>query len=145
MIIGLIEKKFMTIKQILEEVNEIFSVFDDPKEKFVQLMDMAKESEGLTDSEKNEKNKIYGCTSQAWVLATKDKDETFYFRTDSDAMIVRGLLTILVKIFNGQTANEIQSVNGTMILNSIGLSGTVTNQRTNGFSSAVEKIHGLVS
>ena len=75
----------------------------------------------------------------------KQEDRTFYFRTDSDAMIVKGLLTLLVKIFSGQTAAEIRSVDGTMILNSIGLVGAVTSQRTTGFSSAVEKIQGLVS
>ena len=130
----------MTIQDTLQELNKLFSIFEDPKEKFIQLMDMAKESEGLSESERTEENKVYGCTSQAWVLMDKQEDRTFYFRTDSDAMIVKGLLTLLVKIFNGQTASEIRSVDGSVILNSIGLLGAVSNQRTNGFSSAVEKI-----
>ena len=111
----------MTIQDTLQELNELFSIFEDPKEKFIQLMDMAKESEGLSESERTEENKVYGCTSQAWVLMDKQEDRTFYFRTDSDAMIVKGLLTLLVKIFNGQTASEIRSVDGSVILNSIGL------------------------
>ena len=135
----------MTIQETLQELNELFSIFDDPKEKFIQLMDMAKESEGLSESEKTEKNKVYGCTSQAWVLADKQENNAFHFRADSDAMIVKGLLTLLVKIFNGQTASEIRSVDGSVILNSIGLLGAVSNQRTNGFSSAVEKIRQLAS
>ncbi|MEE3204651.1 MAG: SufE family protein, partial [Candidatus Neomarinimicrobiota bacterium] len=125
----------MTIQDTLQELNKLFSIFEDPKEKFIQLMDMAKESEGLSESERTEENKVYGCTSQAWVLMDKQEDRTFYFRTDSDAMIVKGLLTLLVKIFNGQTASEIRSVDGSVILNSIGLLGAVSNQRTNGFSS----------
>ena len=135
----------MTIQDTLQELNELFSIFENPKEKFIQLMDMAKESEGLSESERTEENKVYGCTSQAWVLMDKQEDSTFYFRTDSDAMIVKGLLTLLVKIFNGQTASEIRSVDGSVILNSIGLLGAVSNQRTNGFSSAVEKIRQLAS
>ena len=135
----------MTIQNTLQELNELFSIFDDPKEKFIQLMDMAKESEGLSESERTEENKVYGCTSQAWVLMDKQEDRTFYFRTDSDAMIVKGLLTLLVKIFNGQTAPEIRSVDGSVILNSIGLLGAVSNQPTNGFASAVEKIQQLAS
>ena len=99
----------------------------------------------IPESERTEENKLYGCTSQAWVLIDKQEDRTFYFRTDSDAMIVKGLLTLLVKIFNGQTASEIRSVDGSVILNSIGLLGAVSNQRTNGFSSAVEKIQQLAS
>jgi len=135
----------MIIQETLQELNELFSIFDSQKDKFVQLMDMAKESEGLSESEKIEKNKVYGCTSQAWILVDEHKDNTFHFRVDSDAMIVKGLLILLTKIFNGQKANEIKSIDGKMILNSIGLMGEVTNQRTNGFSSSVEKIHGLVS
>ena len=135
----------MTIQDTLQELNELFSIFENPKEKFIQLMDMAKESEGLSESEKTEKNKVYGCTSQAWVLADKQENNAFHFRADSDAMIVKGLLTLLVKIFSGQTAAEIRSVDGSLILNSIGLMGSVTSQRTTGFSSAVEKIQGLVS
>jgi sulfur transfer protein SufE len=59
-------------------------------------------------------------------------------------MIVKGLLVLLENIFNQQPVNEILSVNSVDILNSIGLDGAVTSQRTNGFSSAVEKIQGLV-
>ena len=58
----------MTIQDTLQELNELFSIFENPKEKFIQLMDMAKESEGLSESERTEENKVYGCTSQAWVL-----------------------------------------------------------------------------
>ena len=134
----------MTIQDTLQELNELFSIFENPKEKFIQLMDMAKESEGLSESERTEKNKVYGCTSQAWVLMDKQEDRTFYFRTDSDAMIVKGLLVLLEKIFNGKPVDEILSVNSTDILNSVGLDGAITSQRTNGFSNAVEKIQGIV-
>jgi|TARA_B100000959_G_C14470945_1_gene415046 cysteine desulfuration protein SufE len=135
----------VSIQGTLQELNELFAIFDDPKDKFVQLMDMAKESEGLLESERTEENKVYGCASQAWVLADKRENNTFHFRVDSDAMIVKGLLTLLVKIFSGQTTAEIRSVDGTMILNSIGLLGSVSHQRTNGFASAIEKIQELVS
>lgn len=134
----------MTVQETLQDLNDLFSIFDNPKDKFIQLMDMAKESGGLTESEKTEKNKIYGCTSQAWVVADRDNHSTFTFRTDSDAMIVKGLLILLEKIFSDKPVNEILSVDSTDILNSVGLDGAVTSQRTNGFSSAVEKIKGIV-
>jgi len=134
----------MTIQETLQDLNDLFSIFDNPKDKFIQLMDMAKESEGLPDSEKTENNMIYGCTSQAWVVGDCDDNSTFIFRTESDAMIVKGLLVLLEKIFNGKPVDEILSVNSTDILNSVGLDGAITSQRTNGFSSAVEKIQGIV-
>ena len=134
----------MTVQKTLQDLNDLFSVFDNPKDKFIQLMDMAKESEGLPDSEKTDYNKIYGCTSQAWVVGDRGDNLTFIFRTESDAMIVKGLLVLLEKIFSGKPVDEILSVSSADILNSVGLDGAVTSQRTNGFSSAVEKIQGIV-
>lgn len=131
----------MNIQQQLTSLRELFMLFEDPKDKFVQLMDMAKESEHLKDNEKIEKNKINGCTSRAWVVTEQNSDDTYTFRTDSDSLIVKGLLTILEQIFSGQTADNILSINSSDILYSIGLDKTITSQRTNGFSSAVQKIH----
>ena len=131
----------MNMQQQLTSLRELFMLFEDPKDKFVQLMDMAKESEHLKENEKVEKNKINGCTSRAWVVAEQNSDDTYTFRTDSDSLIVKGLLTILEQIFSGQTADNILSINSSDILYSIGLDKTITSQRTNGFSSAVQKIH----
>ena len=131
----------MNIQQQLTSLRELFMLFEDPKDKFVQLMDMAKESEHLKENEKIEKNKINGCTSRAWVVTEQNSNDTYTFRTDSDSLIVKGLLTILEQIFSGQTADNILSINSSDILYSIGLDKTITSQRTNGFSSAVQKIH----
>ena len=131
----------MNMQQQLTSLRELFILFEDPKDKFVQLMDMAKESEQLKENEKVEQNKINGCTSRAWVVAEQNGDDTYTFRTDSDSLIVKGLLTILEKVFSGQTADNILSINSSDILYSIGLDKTITSQRTNGFSSAVQKIH----
>tara|TARA_B000000565_G_scaffold227667_1_gene184475 strand:- start:277 stop:678 length:402 start_codon:yes stop_codon:yes gene_type:complete len=129
------------MQQQLTSLRELFMLFEDPKDKFVQLMDMAKESEQLKENEKVEQNKINGCTSRAWVVTEQNSDDTYTFRTDSDSLIVKGLLTILEQIFSGQTADNILSINSSDILYSIGLDKTITSQRTNGFSSAVQKIH----
>ena len=134
----------MSFKNILIDLREIFELFEDPKDKFIQLMDMGKESNVLDVSDKIDKNKIIGCTSQAWVLVTKNKDKTFSIKTDSDSQIVKGLLSILEKIFQGQTAEKILEMTSQEILASIGLEGSVSSQRTNGFSSAVKKIQGIV-
>jgi len=134
----------MTIQEKLKSLNELFSMFEDRKDQFVQLMDMAKESGVLSENEKIDKNKIYGCTSQAWVISKKNEDHTYTFRTDSDAMIVKGLLTLLENIFNGQKAIDICSYDSQIILKEIGLEGTISSQRTNGFSNAVEKIKSII-
>ena len=134
----------MTFKKKLNDLREIFELFEDPKDKFIQLMDMAKESKVLDLSDRVDKNKIIGCTSQAWVLVTENKDKTFSIKTDSDSQIVKGLLSILEKIFQNQSAENILTMTSQEILTSIGLEGSVSSQRTNGFSSAVKKIQGIV-
>ena len=131
----------MNMQQQLTSLRDLFMLFEDPKDKFVQLMDMAKESEQLKANEKVEQNKINGCTSRAWVVTEQNGDDTYTFRTDSDSLIVKGLLTILEQVFSGQSADNILSINSSDILYSIGLDKTITSQRTNGFSSAVQKIH----
>ena len=131
----------MNMQQQLTSLRELFMLFEDPKDKFVQLMDMAKESGQLKENEKVEQNKINGCTSRAWVVIEQNGDNTYTFRTDSDSLIVKGLLTILEQVFSGQSADNILSINSSDILYSIGLDKTITSQRTNGFSSAVQKIH----
>ena len=84
-----------------------------------------------------------GCLAQVWLKSYK-KDNKNYFEGDSDALIVKGLLQILEKVFNNKTSDEILSVDSQYILHSIGLEGSVTSQRNNGFASAVEKIHKLI-
>ena len=128
----------------LKELKELFEIFEDPKDKFIQLMDMAKESTIYKKSDRNEKNKITGCTSQAWVVVKKNNNDTFSISADSDSQIVKGLLSILEIIFQNQRSKDILSMSSDEILAFIGLDGSVSSQRTNGFSSAVKKIQGIV-
>jgi cysteine desulfuration protein SufE len=132
----------MKINNTLNEIEELFSIFDDPKDRFAQLMDIAKDSEGIADSERTEKAKVSGCTSQAWVICDK-RDNNYFFKCDSDALIVKGLLALLCKIYSGHESKEIQAVSHADILKTIGLSGLISLQRTNGFASAVTKIHEM--
>ena len=134
----------MAFKDKLNDLRDLFELFEDPKDKFIQLMDMAKESKVLDLSDRVDKNKIIGCTSQAWVLVTENKDKTFSIKTDSDSQIVKGLLSILETIFQNQPAENILTMTSQEILTSIGLEGSVSSQRTNGFSSALKKIQGIV-
>ena len=135
--------KGTSIEQELDNLYDLFSIFDDRKDQFIQIMDMAKESNSLSDEYKTDSNKISGCTSQAWVISKKNEDETYNFYTDSDSLIVKGLLSILGTIFNGQNVNDIQKYNSEIILEKLGLKNVISSQRTNGFSNAVEKIKKL--
>ena len=135
-----------TIQEMLTLIKDEFSIFNEPQEKYVLLVDLAKKSSGLPPEKRTDKNKVNGCISQAWIIADKETDNTYNFQTDSDAMIVKGLLFILQRLFNGQRKEDIVSIDGQNILDHIGLEGTISNQRTNGFGAAINKIqHELVA
>jgi len=74
----------------------------------------------------------------------KNNDDTFSISTDSDSQIVKGLLSVLEKIFQNEQSKDILSMSSEEILSYIGLKGSVSSQRTNGFYSAVTKIQGIV-
>jgi len=135
-----------TIQDTMTLIKDEFSIFNEPQEKYVLLVDLAKKSSGLPSEKQTDKNKVNGCISQAWIIADKQTDDTYNFQTDSDAMIVKGLLFILQRLFNGQRKEDIVSIDGQNILDHIGLEGTISNQRTNGFGAAINKIqHELVA
>ncbi len=124
----------------MTEIKNEFLLFPDTRDKYVYLVDLGKESPGLDKIYHKEAYRIPGCTSQAWVVSKKDSENRFVFHTDSDAMIVKGLLYLLERLFNGHTQKEIDAVNGPKLIEDIGLGGTISSQRTNGFLGAIEKI-----
>ena len=129
-----------SIQQTAEEISADFEILPDPKDKFVQLLDLGKQSSGLPSELKIEQNKIYGCMSQAWVVCTKQPDLTFVFQTDSDALIVKGLLRLLELVLNNRLPGEIKIMEAESLLDSLGLGHSITSQRTHGFASALHKI-----
>ena len=129
----------MTLDKKINELNEMFSVFDNPMDKYSQIIELGKNNPGLLNEDKNDKNKISGFTSLACVITTKNNNN-FYISIDSDTFIVKGLLNILKIIIDGQTEKDILKLDIQNILNTIGLKNALTSQRTNGFSSALNKI-----
>ena len=129
----------MSIDLKIKKINEMFSVFDNPMDKYTQIIELGKKNTGLQSKDKNNTNRLYGCASEAWVKITK-KNNKFFIHTDSDTFIVKGLLNILTFILNGSTKNEIFNIEIHDILLNIGLEDSITSQRTNGFLSALDKI-----
>ena len=128
-----------SIIETLNSIKDEFSVFNDPRDKYIFLVDLAKDLGGLREEQKVEANRIHGCTSQAWVTCKKNNSK-YFFKTDSDAMIVRGLLSLIERSFNDHTKEEILNIDGSQFLDSVGLGRSISSQRTNGFSNAINKI-----
>ena len=127
------------INATMESIRDEFSLFTHPHDKYVLLVDMANDTAGLAPEHRIDNNKILGCTSQSWIVKEKSGD-TFSFRTDSDAMIVKGLLSLIERVLNNRTKEEILTLDGSKFLTSIGLGTAISSQRTNGFSNAIRKI-----
>ena len=129
----------MSIDSKIKKMNEMFSIFDNDMDKYTQIIELGKKNKGLPIKDKNNQNRIYGCTSMAWVKVYKNND-IYSIKTDSDTFIVKGLLNILEYIINDSSKNEIFNLNIQNILQNIGLDNSITSQRTNGFLSALDKI-----
>ena len=128
----------MTIDEKMEEISETFD-FLEGLEKMEYVVDMAKKSPGLDPIDKNETSKISGCMSETWV-AVEGKPESIFIRSDSEAQIVKGMLYLLAQSINGHSKDEILALGEQNVLNKLGLGGSITNRRMNGFASAVLKI-----
>ena len=74
----------MSIEKTLNEIKDLFDIFDDPKDKLSQLMDIAKDYDGIPEDQRSDQLKIPGCTSQAWIISKK-KGDNYFFVCDSDA------------------------------------------------------------
>ena len=124
----------------LKEIKDMFSLFSDPLDMYAQLVDVGKGAHNMDDNEKTDKNIMKGCTSKAWMIISKSSNNNYIIRTDSDSHIVSGLLYLFSLSINNQSKSFINGLDGIEILNSIGLDGKITSQRTNGFLSAVQTL-----
>lgn len=131
----------MTIDELLEE----FDFLDDWEDRCEYLIDLGMELSRLPDDEKIEANRVHGCQSNVWMIIDvgADGEPTVDLRADSDAMIVRGLIVVLLTIFSGRSAREILSTNVKGIFNRLGLDRHLSTTRRNGLYSMVKRIHGV--
>ena len=129
----------MSISKRMDEIKNIFSIFDDPLDKYTEIIEFGKKNDSFDITYKSDLYKIPGCASLAWVYVKKNKSK-YKIYTNSEAFIVKGLLSILEYIINDSTKNEIFNLSITEILSEIGLDKSITSQRTNGFLNALNKI-----
>ncbi|MGI6322665.1 MAG: SufE family protein [Bacteroidales bacterium] len=128
----------MTIDKIQEEIVESFSAFDDWMEKYNLLIDLGKELPVLDPKHKTKDFLIEGCQSKVW-LYPEYNGNTITFKADSDALITKGIVSLLIKVFSGRTPEEIISAELNFI-DRIGLRQNLSPTRANGLFSMVRQI-----
>ncbi len=128
----------LTIQETEDEIVDEFSLFDNWEDKYEYIIDLGKKLEPLDPKFKVEENKIKGCQSQVWLVADEQNGRIF-FKADSDAVIVRGLVSMLIRVLSGHTPQEIIDAKLDFI-NKIGMTTHLAQTRSNGLLSMVKQM-----
>lgn len=127
-----------TINELQDEVIEEFSDFDDWMDKYQLLIDLGNEQEPLDEKYKTEQNLINGCQSRVWLQADME-DGNVVFQAESDALIVKGIIALLIKVVSGHTPDEILN-SDLYFIEKIGLKEHLSPTRSNGLLAMVKQM-----
>lgn len=124
-----------SIQNIEEEVINEFAVFDDWTDKYEYIIDMGKSLAPLEEIYKKDENKVTGCQSQVW-LSAEMKDGNIYYKADSDAIITKGLIALLIRVLSGQKPEDVMDAK-LGFLDKIGMKEHLSPTRSNGLMSMI--------
>lgn len=127
-----------TINEIQDEIVEEFSELDDWMDRYQLLIDIGSEQEPLPDSDKTEQNIIEGCQSRVW-LVCDEHDGRLGFRAESDALIVKGIVTLLIRVLSDHTPDEILNAD-LYFIEKIGLREHLSPTRSNGLLAMLRQM-----
>ncbi|MDD7251299.1 MAG: SufE family protein [Prevotellaceae bacterium] len=127
-----------TINEAQDEIIDEFSEVDDWMDRYQMLIDLGNEQQPLPAADKVESNLIAGCQSRLW-LVCEEKDGRLHFRAESDALIVKGIVTLLIRVLNDHTPEEILNAD-LYFIDSIGLREHLSPTRSNGLLSMLKQM-----
>ena len=128
----------MTIQEIQDTIVDEFSMFDDWMQRYEYIIDLGKALPLIDEQYKTEDNIIKGCQSKVWVHAEQNEDK-IVFTADSDAILTKGIIAILIRAFSNQKAADILDAN-TDFIDEIGLKEHLSPRRANGLVSMIKQI-----
>ena len=128
----------MTINENQDEIIEEFTALDDWMDRYQMLIDLGEEQAPLADADKTEQNLIDGCQSRVWIVC-EEKDGKLHFRADSDALIVKGLVALVLQVVNDHRPDEIYAAD-LYFIERIGLRDHLSPTRSNGLVAMVKQI-----
>lgn len=128
----------MTINETQDEIIEEFTALDDWMDRYQMLIDLGEEQAPLADADKTEQNLIDGCQSRVWIVC-EEKDGKLHFRADSDALIVKGLVALVLQVVNDHRPDEIYAAD-LYFIERIGLRDHLSPTRSNGLVAMVKQI-----
>ena len=133
----------------IDEIAENFALLDDWEDRYRYVIELGGGLAPLGDAERSPETKVRGCASQVWLVSRAEpggaNGPILHFRGDSDAHIVRGLIAILFAIYSGKAARDILRMDAEALFSRLGLRAHLTQQRSNGLASMVERIRADAS
>jgi cysteine desulfuration protein SufE len=127
-----------SIAEIEAEIVDEFSLFDSWDDKYEYIIDLGKKLQPLDDQYKKEENKVRGCQSTVWLVASEEHGR-IYYKAESDAVIVKGLISMLIRVLSGQPAQDIIDAKLDFI-NQIGMMSHLAQTRSNGLLSMIKQM-----
>ena len=128
----------MTIEEIQQEIVDEFSGYDDWMDKYSYLIELGNDMPPYPEEQRTQQNLIDGCQSQVWIYADY-RDGKIFFEADSDAIIVKGIVGLLVRVFSDHTPQEILDTN-LHFIDDIGLKENLTPTRSNGLLAMIKQM-----
>lgn len=133
----------MTLEEAKQAVVDDFSMFDEWLDKYEYIIGLGKNLEAFPDEKKTDDRLINGCQSRVW-LDCEPRDGKLWFTADSDAIITKGIISLLIGVYSGRTAGEIAEDDFAFV-GEIGLSENLSPTRANGLSSMIATIKKIAS
>ena len=130
----------MTINETQDEIIAEFSELTDWMDRYAYIIDLGNTLPPYPESEKIPANIIEGCQSRVWISAKRNDDKTVHFDADSDALIVKGIIALLLKVLNDRTPDELLNAD-LYFIEKIGLKEHLSPTRSNGLLAMVKQIH----
>lgn len=128
----------MTIQEIEKEIEDEFGMFDDWMDKYNYLIELGKDCPMIETKDKNDNNLIKGCQSKVWVSAEM-VDGVMEIKADSDAVITKGIITLLLRVFNHQKPQDVAKAD-LHFIDTIGLTQHLSPTRSNGLLAMIKQI-----
>ena len=131
-----------------EDITETFEFLEDWEDRYRHVIDMGRAMDPLEDAFRVPATKVDGCASQVWLVPKIEGEgaaAVFHFRGDSDAMIVRGLIAILITLYDGLTVEQVLDVDAVAELGRLGLNDHLSAQRSNGLRAMVQRIRDVAA
>ena len=134
----------MSINEIQDAIIDEFAVYDEWLDKYEYLIDLGREVPLAEEADKTDANLIDGCQSRVWLTYSTDEEGALHFKADSDAIITKGIITLLIRVFEGQKPADILAAE-LYFIDAIGLKENLSPTRAGGLAAMIKRIREIAA